>query len=125
MNVERNLLGNFESDIVRVQNLLLSRANTRRNGCIKTIRNEILDWVIYWELEGEKKWIETLKKVRCKFEAQRRENSERLIGCLKEVGFAPSSPLHPFYRDFMSIKKGFRLVAGKKSVKAKIGGWLE
>jgi len=43
MNVERNLLGNFESDIVRAQNLLLSRANTRRNGRIKTIRNEILD----------------------------------------------------------------------------------
>lgn len=43
-----------------------------------------------------------VKKGTLKFEAQRREDSERLIERLEEVGFAPSSPFYILSRFYVN-----------------------
>jgi len=43
-----------------------------------------------------------LKKIRWKFEAQRCEDFERLIGRLEEVGFVPSSPFYVLSRFYVN-----------------------
>lgn len=61
-----NRFGNLGKG-VRVQSLLLSRANTRRSGHIKTIRNEILHRKSSTEDQTEKKESDrnVKKKKRC------------------------------------------------------------